>query len=114
MIEVISMTCRVCMGSRRAIVFPHRDFAGLSVLILLFDPGVGLRQSLAEGNARLPVQDSLNHGVVTVAAPDPLGSSQIIFALELYAANFFRNVDELVDRNELVGTEIDGCCEQIL
>ena len=44
---------------------------------------------------------------VAVAAVDALGGVEFVIALELDAGDLFRDVDELVDGDELVGAEVE-------
>ena len=84
---------------------PTRSLAGKH---LVFDPGVGLRQAVAQADGGLPAEYFLNERVVAVAAVDALGGVEVVVALELDAGDLFDDVDELVDGDQFAGAEVDG------
>ena len=76
---------------------PDGSFAGFSVRILLFDPGIGLRQSLAQRRLGSQFRTLLIMVLSLFRPATPLGASEVVFALEFYSPDFFREADQIVD-----------------
>ena len=66
------------------------------------DPVVGLLHAVAERDAGLPAQILLDQRVVAVAAVHALGGVRLYLRFELHAGDLLDDVDEAVDRHQLV------------
>ncbi len=89
-------------------------FAGLAIVVLPFDPGIGLGEASLEGRVRLPAEGFLNEGVVAVAPGHAARGGQVIVTFELDAADRFGQADEVVDRDQLARTEVDRRGDQLV
>src|SRR5205807_1350249 len=69
---------------------------------LVVNPAVSFFQAVAKTDGRLPTHELANFCVVAVAAVDTFGRLQIVNALEFHAGNFFHDVDQAIDRDQLV------------
>src|SRR5664279_3124502 len=67
----------------------HCPLARFPVFELLPDPGISFGHTFAQRRARLPMQDALNHGVITVAAGHPAWRGGVILAFQLDAGDGF-------------------------
>ena len=74
---------------------------------LVVDPGVRLLEPGGERRARLPAESLADERVVGVAAAHALGRIEVVAPLEPHAGDLLDDVDELVDRHELGGAEVD-------
>src|SRR5437879_10720378 len=72
----------------------YEEFAGEH---LVFDPGVGQGEALAQTDERRPVEFFLDECVVAVAAGDAFRGAEIVVERELDRDDLFHDVDELVD-----------------
>ena len=81
------------------------SFAGK---VLIVDPAIGPFEASAQRGVRLPMQILPDEGVVAVAAIDALRRAEIVVALQFDACKFLGEINELVDRDGLARTQIDG------
>src|SRR5438094_7383577 len=70
------------------------------------NPAIGLFHSCAQGDRWRPAEALLDERVVAVAAADALGRVQLVPALQAYAGDFLDDIDELVDGDQLVASEV--------
>ena len=89
------------------------SLAGLAVVILLLDPGVGLGQAITERRAWLPTQDLLNHRIVTISAGDPLRRVEQMLALQVHATDFLGKIGQCVDGEQFARAQVDRRGDQI-
>src|SRR5262249_38235628 len=78
---------------------------------LAADPLVGAGQALLETDDGLPVQHLAQAGVVAVAATHALRLAQVVLFLDLLAGDLRHDVDQLIDRDHAVLTEIERLAE---
>src|SRR6185436_20531289 len=74
---------------------------------LIVDPPKCLFHAVAKPDRRGPAERPLDFGVVTAAAPDTFGRAQVIPAFQLHSGNLFDDVDERIDRDELVTPDVE-------
>jgi hypothetical protein len=77
----------------------HQHFA--------FDPRVGFRQAIPQTDGRLPVKISSYLRVIAVAPIYTFRGLQVVIPLHLYFRNVLYDVHQLIDRNQLIASEIE-------
>ena len=92
----------------------HRPLARLAIHVLLLDPGVGLRQAVAERRVRLPAQHRLDEGVVAVTAGDSTRGVELVLARQLHAADLLGQRDQVVDLDQFAGAQVNRRRDQLL
>src|SRR3954452_23145509 len=74
---------------------------------LVVDPRVRPLHALRERGARLPVEPLLDARVVGVPTADALRRIEVVAAVQPNPGDLLDDVDQLVDRHELGGAEVD-------
>src|SRR5437763_4764716 len=74
---------------------------------LVVNPAVSFFQAVAKADGRLPTHEVANFRVVAVATVDTFGRLQIVNALEFHAGNFFHQIDQAIDRDQLVAANVE-------
>src|SRR5579871_2061410 len=75
---------------------------------LVVHPLVRLLEAILKRDRRLPPQDLLDAGVVTIPTAHALRSTEIVDTLQLDAGDVLNDVDELVDTDEPAAAQIEG------
>src|SRR5439155_8515684 len=78
---------------------------------LVVDPSVRLLHTVAKLYRRCPTELLSNECVVAAAAAHSLGRRQVVPSRETDAGDFFDDVDQLVDGDELVTADVDGLAD---
>src|SRR5271166_1402059 len=73
---------------------------------LIVDPTVGFFHSVPQLRGRLPMKYAPNHTVIAISPVHSPGCRQIIGALKLYACDLLNDVDQLINRDQLVATQV--------
>src|SRR6266851_3081745 len=75
---------------------------------LLFDPRIGLLETGTQSHGRLPTEDLSETAIVAVPSAYSLRPRQVVTLAQVFARNFAYQIYEVVDRNQLVCTEIES------
>src|SRR5256885_16200095 len=73
---------------------------------LIENPPIRHLETLLEGYRRLPSQNLTNESVVAVAPADAERCIKVVMTLDLYSRNVLDDVDELVDCDESITTDV--------
>ena len=65
------------------------------------NPAIGLFKAVAEAGRRFPVKKHLNECIVAVAAIHAFGRRKIVTALKFYANDLFKDIDQMIDRDQI-------------
>src|SRR5688500_14796797 len=71
------------------------------------DPAVRFFHPVAQRNRRRPTELALDQRVIAIAAADALRRIELVPALELDARDLLHDVDESIDRHQLVASQIE-------
>src|SRR5882762_8006674 len=108
MSPTVGLSCASPMR-RESVIRPSDEHAaaGVGNDHLVVNPPVGLLETVAQRDRRRPSELLLDQRVVAAAAAHTLGRVEIVPAPELRAGDAFDDVDELIDRHELVAADVD-------
>ena len=59
-------------------------------------------------------EDLLDEGVIAVAASNTLRGIRSMVALQFDTSNIFDHADQIIDRDQFTGTQVDGCSDQVI
>src|SRR3954468_10514200 len=74
---------------------------------LLVDPAVGLFHAVPEADRRRPSELFLDERVLAAAPAHAFWRAQVVTPLQFHAGDLFDDVDQLVDRDELVAADVN-------
>lgn len=83
-------------------------------IYLLGNPIVSLFKSIPQHRIGLPSHQLLDERVVTAPTPHPLGGAKVVFPLQPYPGNVFRDVDQLVHRDHLRASQVERLADVAL
>src|SRR2546421_2852776 len=72
---------------------------------LIVDPAIGALQTITQTRRRFPVKNFPNQCVVAVASVYAFRRGEIVTPLEFQPRDVFHQIDQLIDRNELVAAK---------